>query len=161
MADERIHREDPERTGPQRSWNEGADGANSGPAGDWQKTIENSVRLGYELIDSQIREGRKMAEQFGGSFLGGDVTPGADGMRSAADTMARTFTDMTSRWFEVMTGAMSGTPGTNGWPDFGRGGDSSSETKPLTVEIASSSRVRLTLEFELTGYPLDASDLCM
>ena len=107
MEDQRMHREEPERTGPNRSWT-GVDGG-PGSANDWQDAIENSVRLGYELIDSQIREGRRVAEQFGGSFFGNGSNNGADDMRSTADSMARSFADLTTRWFEVMSGAMGRT----------------------------------------------------
>ena len=149
MEDERIHRDDPERTGPHRNWNEGAatGGGSAGPTGDWQQAIENSVRMGYELIDSQIREGRKMAEQFGGSFLGNNAGPGADNMRSAADTMAQSFADLTTRWLETLTGAMAGgTPFNNGRP--AENGQVSSETAPMGVEVVSNIRFRLSIEFE-------------
>lgn len=151
MEDDRIHREDPERSAPRRNWTDGHGPAwdgGSGAGNDWQQAIENSVRLGYELIDSQIREGRRMAEQFGGSFFGTGANTGTDNMRSTADGMARSFVDLTTRWFEAMSGAMAGKPFDSGWPANGQNGDVASGTVPLNVEVASEVHVRLSLDFE-------------
>ena len=114
---QRLHRDDPERTNPIRhwsklyrqddSWGAQASPASSSPtqAASPNKTTDDAVsqgvKLGYQVIEEHIRQGQRIAQQFNTrsynlSNVGNDV-------RELAERLVRDSTNLLSLWFNLMT----------------------------------------------------------
>ena len=99
MTKSRLHRDDPLRTEPIRDWeqlfrkpdtaeslhpdnvngSEEAQGENSANGRSWDDAVSNAVDLGYRIIEDQIIQGKRAAEQISeranpSTSVGGDVT---------------------------------------------------------------------------------------
>ncbi len=163
-----MRREDPDRDAPRRSWFEGFDrqqqtsngqsqaGGDANPAAGWQNAVEQGVRMGYEVIDAQIKEGRRVAEQLSGQVSSGAGAYGSDSIRGMTDGFFRSFADLTTRWLEVMsasTGAATGagtttSPSHQGGQPSQNGTESttSSSTVPVSIEVDSKRPITVTLD---------------
>lgn len=173
---ERLRREDPERTEPFRDWSNLYRPADSWPFRDppeapeakedesWSDVATEGVRLGYQVIEEQIRQGQRVAEQlsdasYGPAAMGGDV-------RETAERVIRYSADLVALWFDFLNSTMangdvlrafaaswqapaSGSPAT---PPAGAGAN----TTPVSIEICSSRPVRVTLDLKTSaaGRPL-------
>ena len=184
MSDrERIHREDSPRTGPNRNWpnrswfgsvdrTTPAAGENGGPGGateDWQSAVEQGVRLGYEVIDAQIREGRRVAEQINGQFYG---VSAPDGARDLTDRYFRTYTDLAARWLDLMSAMTNGATAQNGQngstangapqTDGTRAETGTAEAGPVAIEVDSQRPIKVTLDLHpgATSLRLGSQPLC-
>ncbi len=112
--------------------------------------------MGYEVIDAQIKEGRRVAEQLSGQVSSGAGAYGSDSIRGMTDGFFRSFADLTTRWLEVMsasTGSATGA-GTNASPNHhggqpsqkGAESSTSSSTVPVAIEVDSKRPVTVTLD---------------
>jgi hypothetical protein len=70
--DERQHRPDPARDGPNRSYSDYA--RRHGPGGR-EDAVSQGVRLGYSVLEEQMREGRRLAERLRGGMRPGAAAP--------------------------------------------------------------------------------------
>jgi hypothetical protein len=113
----RFRREDPERVDPIRAWEtlfrsddsrpQAAAADESPSAGEktdektsWDDIATRAVRRGYEVIEEQINEGRRIAEKFRG--YSDDVRKGSDDTTRLIERSLRFYTDVGSLWFELM-----------------------------------------------------------
>ncbi len=121
MSDgERLRRDDPARTGPIRNWStlyresnswnvaesNGAAPATGDPAtGSCEDTVAYGVELGYRVIQEQIRQGQRIAEQIGSqSYTSGAM---AGDLREIADRMWRYLSDLGGLWVDFLTSLAS------------------------------------------------------
>lgn len=164
MSDrERLRRDDPERDQPQRSWFDAfgaAPGGGDGDAGgarpggigsDWQRVVEQGVRIGYEVIDAQIREGRRVAEQVNARIYGAGTS--TDGARAFTDGLFRTYADLASRWLDMMAavaGGVSASAGNgtarSGPADHAGAAPARQGTEPVAIEVDSKRPITVTLD---------------
>lgn len=185
---ERLRREDPERTGPHRDWTaiprssaartevRTEVGSNVGEPADGRfgDAVTHGVRLGYRVVEEQIRQGRRAAEQMSRASYGPAAM--SDDFREATERMWRYYSDLGRLWFDFVT---SFTPGGNRSPDwFGgmpRGADSwpgsndpwrrgfPADAEPdadrgasaVSVQVASRRPVRVTLDLHPGAQGLD------
>ncbi len=118
MSDQqRLRRENPERTTPIRHWSKlyrqddswGAYAPHSQaspsqaapPNGATSDAVSQGVKLGYQVIEEHIRQGQRIAQQFNSrsynlSNVGNDV-------RELAERLVRDSTNLLSLWFNLMT----------------------------------------------------------
>lgn len=114
---QRLRRDDPERTSPIRhwsklyrqddSWGSHASSANAPPT---QATPPNSatndavsqgVKIGYQVIEEHIRQGQRIAQQFNSrSYNLGSV---GNDVRELTERLVRDSTNLLSLWFNLMT----------------------------------------------------------
>jgi len=160
---ERLRREDPIRSGPYRSWGtlvrppapgDAARGpwtgesADAGPSGAWSDVVSRGVELGYRVLEEQLRQGQRVAEQiatqsYGPSAISSDTQEiGERLLRSSADALAL--------WFELVTTAFGrGQPfrlfGPDPRPAAGTTGLPKSR---ISVEVASVRPARVTVDLE-------------
>jgi len=109
---ERLRRDDPERTRPIRSWfnlyrrsdswdlrDPGASAA--GVADSWNEVVAHGVDLGYRVIEEQIAQGRRVAEQVGRRSY--DSNAMGNDFREVNERMGRYYGDLMGLWLEFMT----------------------------------------------------------
>lgn len=118
MSDQqRLRRENPERTTPIRHWSklyrqDDSWGAHAPPSqaspsqaappnGATSEAVSQGVKLGYQVIEEHIRQGQRIAQQFNSrsynlSHVGNEV-------RELADRLVRDSTNLLSLWFNLMT----------------------------------------------------------
>ncbi|MDX1500796.1 MAG: hypothetical protein R3325_00425 [Thermoanaerobaculia bacterium] len=128
-----LLREDPLREGPIRSWwnllrgpqqpprpAAGSRGAGNGDGGagaeSFSDAVDRGVRLGYEVIDDQIRQGQRVAEELNARNYG--VQSMNRDMQEIVTRSARYYMDMASLFMDFMTRLPSalGTPPGAGMP---------------------------------------------
>jgi len=161
MSDrERLHRDDPVRTSPYRDWSTlfrspgpgrdagaAAGDGGRGPMGDWGDVVSRGVELGYRVIDEQIKQGQRVAEQlasqsYGPSAMGSDTQEiGERFMRSSADALRLWFELLTALFGRDLFGAML--PGGQR-PDAG----TARAAGRIAVEVASVRPARVTLDLQ-------------
>lgn len=119
----RLHREDPKRTGPIRTWSTlyrrpdswGARDPSAGQPsadeatrhGSENKVVEHGVKLGYRVIEEYIRQGQRIAQQintqaYSPERLGNDV-------RKLTERIFRSSADLLSLWVELVN-SIAGNP---------------------------------------------------
>lgn len=159
MADDkRLHRKDPERTGPIRSFTErympGSDTrlqeeivANSAARGN---AAGEGVGLAYRIIDKHINDGRQSAETLNGQPY--NTRTAADRLQEVIERTLRSWSELLPLWLEAVTMAVTIEPPRmpstsppvmqNGENRDAGGGDGSSAiaiemiaTRPVTVSI--------------------------
>lgn len=169
---ERFRREDPERTEPHRHWSnlyrssesfdardapgaaESSDGAKQ--AESWSDVVSEGVRLGYRVIEEQMKQGQRVAEQisdpgYGPAAMSGDV-------REATERMIRYGGDLVALWIEFVNSTMA-----NGdfirslgasWQAAARGvavpfpADQGMAPTSISVDVCSIRPVRVTLDLK-------------
>ncbi len=171
----RVRREDPDREEPIRSWDtlfrseqDGAsragpdsarESADSAPRDrSWEQVANRAIERGYHVIEEQILQGQKIAEELRGRAYGMQ-SAGNDASRLVERTL-RFYADVGSLWFELVESmlrnpAMS-TSGLHGAPqdtartgpgDGAEGADSpGAGGRDLDIEVSSPLPVRVTLE---------------
>ena len=153
---ERLHRDDPVRSGPYRSWSTlfrsserdgGAPAGDRGPTSDWSDVVSRGVELGYRVIDEQIKQGQRVAEQiasqsYGPSAMGNDTQEiGERLMRASADALGI--------WFELLTTLFGRGDLLAPWMPGGRRPDAGmARPTRMAVEVASVRPSRVTLDLQ-------------
>jgi hypothetical protein len=159
---ERMRRDDPERTGPVRSWSklyhasdprEAADGAASADGAE-RDVVAQGVGLGYRVIEEQIRQGQRVAEQisaasYSPSAIGGD-------MREASERMVRYSADLLALWFDFVNSTMANGELMRNFsaslqgarPPAEATGPAAAASTSVAVELCSIRPVRVTLDLK-------------
>jgi hypothetical protein len=119
----RLKRDDPDRLDPIRSWEKlfkrdepaprpaespadgsGSEspphGATNGSNPSWDDIATRAVERGYQVIEEQINEGRRIAEQFRG--YSDNVVKANDDTTRLIERSLRFYTDVSYLWFELM-----------------------------------------------------------
>lgn len=113
---ERLRREDPARTGPIRNWStlyrrsdswdfpqgsgqpvSGGDGGKSASPSD---VVRHGVELGYRVIEEQIRQGQRIAEQL--NHRAYDSRAMGSDLREVADRAWRYYADLGALWVDFL-----------------------------------------------------------
>jgi hypothetical protein len=181
----RHRREDPVRTAPIRNWKTlfrrpdswGSDELDEGgeahtPSNgerSWDNVVSHSVQLGYKIIEEQIQQGRRVAEQvrersYGTGELGNDAS-------ELVERILHFYTDLGSLCFElietlahnrILNGEAFRGRGAKA-PGNGLGGshESASGQHSVSIEIVSGTPTQVTLNLNETpnGSLLAAHDL--
>jgi hypothetical protein len=144
---ERLRRQDPHRTGPIRRFStmfrpEGAQTSGSGgQSAPIQDEIGDAVRMGYSVIEEQIRQGQRAAEKLGGAASGfGSAT---NTVTDVANRLMRYTTDLAALHFDLMAIVLQPND-TNGGP--GSVAAAASGSARVTIEIESSRKNQVTLD---------------
>lgn len=169
--DERLRRADPERTGPLRSWSNLYRASDAGqprdpepppqpdkdaqPSESLSDVVAQGVGLGYRVIEEQIRQGQRVAEQiseaaYGPAAISSDV-------REASERVVRYSADLLALWFDFVNSTMAngdlmrnlaaswqGARPATGDPPAAQAARPTS----VAVEICSSRPVRVTLDLK-------------
>lgn len=123
MSDrERLRREDPVRTGPIRSWStlyrrpdswdypnaaaEPNPAADEAPRASWTDTVTYGVELGYRVIEEQIRQGQRVAEQLNDRTYGPRAM--SNDVREAAQRLLYFYADTGALWFDFFASLAGG-----------------------------------------------------
>lgn len=118
---ERLRRKDPERTEPLRrwstlyrapdSWNR-RDSQTASEAGrpdetadSWRDVVAEGVAVGYRVIEEQIRQGQRVAEQFSEASYGPAAMTGD--LREASERMVRYSADLVALWLDFVNATMA------------------------------------------------------
>jgi hypothetical protein len=190
MTKERLRKPDPDRAEPIRDWEQlfrhpeqhkgepngsgndnGKSGANGNNGHGWDDAVTHAVKLGYRIIEDQISQGKRVAEQLSentpaNQSVGGDVT---DFVRR----LLQFYTDIGATCFDFIDSlARSKEFNSNmrGWVDENLAGTSGNETPapanngehhniPVEVQCEHSARVSLQLTEEANGSRLGVPGL--
>jgi len=144
---QRLHRPDPERTMPNRRFStmfrRDADiDSNAGAAPEAASDeVGDAVRMGYSVIEEQIRQGQRAAEQITGApfGLGTAATSGKD----IANRLMRFTTDLAALHFDLM-GVLMQPSGLGGLA--GNGAPAQSSGSRVSIEIESKRKNKVTLD---------------
>jgi hypothetical protein len=146
---QRLRRPDPKRTAPKRQFStmfrrEGETaGAWTGPATGESDPISDAVRMGYSVIEDQIRQGKNTATKIWGSAPGIGRGAGLGTMTDIANRLLRFSTDLASLHFDLMTAVMH-SPQSKG---FAQGvAPTQSAGSRVIIEIESTRRNRVTVD---------------
>jgi len=164
MSDrERLHREDPVRTGPYRSWStlvrppapgEGGRGPWTGerpapgPSGDWSDVVSRGVELGYRVLEEQLQQGQRVAEQIATQSYGPSAM--ASATQEIGERLLRSSTDALALWFELLTTVFGRGEAFRPFaPDARRAASTTGLPKSrISVEVASVRPARVTMDLE-------------
>jgi hypothetical protein len=169
---QRLRREDPERTGPIRQWStlfrssetrssnmateqnhDTSDGAHKA-----DDVISRAVEIGYEVIEEQIRQGKRVAESL--TTARPDQANGAQsGGKELIERLLHFYTDLGSLCFELMESIIRNPGvgellrpqpnGTQAPPFAARAPNGSgSKTASVATEVSSVMPVRVTLSLD-------------
>lgn len=169
---ERFRRQDPDRTEPHRHWSnlyrspDSSDprdpagmpesGGGARQAESWSDVVSEGVRLGYRVIEEQMKQGQRVAEQVSDSAYGPTAMSGD--LREATERMFRYAGDLAALWIEFVNSAVANgdvlrslstswqaaASGAGGPFPTGQGAVPTS----LSVEVCSSRPVRVTLDLK-------------
>jgi len=173
----RVKREDPERVEPIRAWEtlfraeeaqpkpdvatSDSSAKNKSETGSWDEIASRAVRRGYEVIEEQINEGRKIAERVRG--YSDDVRKANDDSTRLIERSMRFYTDVGYLWFELMESLLRNqalrdglrpTNGTNGGDahaknDSGNGA-SGGQHNDVEIELISPYPTNVSLDLRST-----------
>lgn len=128
---------EPGSTGSSDNGHEG-NGHDGGPG--WSNAVGDGVTMGYRVIEEQIRQGQKVAEEIGSRFAG----PGAAGFGSAGfqpgdvqQRMWRSYWDLASLWWDFMGSMSRGQGFPAGFPGAPDGHEHTTEPATLAIEVES------------------------
>ena len=188
MTKERLRRTDPDRSEPIRDWEQlfrhpeqqppeingngqdkSGENGSDGPA--WDDAVTHAVKLGYRIIEDQISQGKRVAEQFSekprsNHSVGGDVS---DFIRR----LLQFYTDIGATCFDFMeslTRSKEFNDNIRGWVDEGLTGGAPIKANndatsgdhhniPVEVQCEHSVRVSLQLTEEAKGSRLGVPGL--
>ena len=126
---QRLHRKDPERTGPRRNgWSVfGQSATRASPesrreepareaawAGQWNDVVARSVELGYRVVEENIRRGREVAEQLRGHPTGAPTIPHS--LQQLSECTLRYAADLAAFWRDVVAAVAPGIDGNSSSP---------------------------------------------
>jgi hypothetical protein len=155
----RLHRRDPARTGPVRSFTDlyiprqrrgGRDTRTNGsPPQDGAESPGQGVGLAYQVIDKHINDGRRAAAMLNGQPY--NARTATDLLQEVIERTLRYSTELLPLWLEALTSAVriepprlpSASPGISGADDRDRGDGSTA----VAIEMISSRPV--TVSFDL------------
>jgi hypothetical protein len=152
---QRMRRDDPARTAPIRKFStllrsadeRPADRAAKSNSSEAQDTVAQAVRMGYSVVEEQIRRGRLAAQQVagGGSAFGAGMTGDASTM---IGRLLRHSTDLIALCFD-MAGSM--TPSTGNGTASVRGASASPDAAQergarINIEITSTRKNQVTVD---------------
>ena len=174
----RLHREDPQRTEPLRQWSTlyrspdswdprphpdtAADTAAdaSGAASDpdqrdtWHDVVAEGVAVGYRVIEEQIRQGQRVAEQLGDASYGPGAMSGD--VREATERMVRYSADLVALWLDFVNATFGNgdllRSLSAGWAP--NGGTPAAPPPPtvrapaVAIEVASRQPLRVSLDLQ-------------
>ena len=149
---ERLHRQDPARDGPNREFpryvrSHGL-GGRPQPGDD---PIAQGVKLGYSVLDEQMREGRRLAERLRGGIRPGATAPEFGPLIERALNIYRDMGSLAFAAAEALAGASSL-----------RGGKSEpapSQANPYAIEVKSSRRAHVKLDLRGSARALQVGPL--
>ncbi|MDX2169763.1 MAG: hypothetical protein SF182_22020 [Deltaproteobacteria bacterium] len=119
----RLHRPEPERTEPLRHWStlyrtseswnprdtggagDGAADAASPPSDAWSDVVADGVAVGYRVIEEQIRQGQRVAEQISGASYGPAAMSGD--VREASERLVRFSADLVALWMDFVNSTLA------------------------------------------------------
>jgi hypothetical protein len=102
---ERLHRQDPARDGPHREFSNYARSYGLGGRGD--DPVSQGVKLGYSVLDEQMREGRRLAERLRGGLRPGATAPEFGALIERALNIYRDMGALAFAAAEALAGASS------------------------------------------------------
>lgn len=113
--DKRLHRHDPERTGPVRSFTETyvsrpatrlreTTGANSAQSENAAQVQGQGIDLAYEVIDKHINDGRRTAAMLNGQPY--NTRAATDRLQEAIERTLRYSSELLPLWLEALTTAV-------------------------------------------------------
>jgi hypothetical protein len=160
----RLHRQDPARTGPLRSFSNlyrRSDTPNGRVTRDHRASTEQAnsvaggaplaegVELAYRVIERYVSEGRRTAEQFNSEPY--SLRSAADGSQELLQTILRLQTEMLPLWLDTMrsmlgadASPLSYAPGSR--PSAATNGAAKAGSAAVSIELISSRPVRVSLE---------------
>lgn len=180
---ERLRRKDPERTEPLRQWStlyrapDSWNGRDAQPGADperpdekadsWGDVVAEGVAVGYRVIEEQIRQGQRVAEQFSEASYGPAAMTGD--LREASERMVRYSADLVALWLDFVNSTMANgdllrslsatlQPGAAAPPSTA---EHDAATTGFAVEISSNRPVRVSVDLKTgtTGRALAAHAL--
>jgi hypothetical protein len=114
-----LRRDDPARTGPVRHWSNlyrrsdswdlrdgGAEPREGTGSASWSGVVAQGVDLGYRVIEEQIAQGRRVAEQLGSRSY--DASAMGDDFRQINERMWRYYADLGALWMEYAGSLLGG-----------------------------------------------------
>jgi hypothetical protein len=161
---ERMHRQDPARTGPLRSFSNlyrKPDASNGSVTRDDRAPAEQAssvagadplaqgVELAYRVIGRYVSEGRRTAEQFNSEPY--SLLSATDGVQELLDRMLRLQTEMVPLWLDAMRSMMGADASPASYaPGFRARASTNGAVKErsaaVSIELISSRPVRVSLE---------------
>ena len=185
---ERLRRENPERTEPLRHWSklyrdpdswnprdtgaapesEGAAEADPGAQPEsWNEVVAEGVSVAYRVIEEQMRQGQRVAEQISDASYGPTAITGD--LREAGERMVRYSADLVALWLDFVNSTMANGDLlrnlTASWQQAA-GAPSNpphhGSTASFAVEVCSSRPVRVCFDLKdgAAGRPLASHGLC-
>lgn len=134
---ERLHRQDPAREGPNRAFSSYARsygiGGRPEPGDD---PVAQGVKLGYSVLDEQMREGRRLAERLRGGIRPGATAPEFGALIERALNLYRDMGALAFAAVEAMAGASNPRAAK---PEPG-------PAAPYAIEVKSSRRANVKLD---------------
>lgn len=128
------------------------DGSGNGGAEDragWTDAIGDGVRMGYRVIEEQIRQGQRVAEQINDRFYqSGPGGMGAMGGPDITQKMWRSYWDLAAMWWDFMGSMTGGGTGFRGQPPGWGNGQSNDGYSGHPGEPAEGERLDLAIEVE-------------
>jgi hypothetical protein len=115
----RLHRPEPERTEPLRHWSNlyraseswqpnGTSDASHDAAPEpeaWSDVVADGVAVGYRVIEEQIRQGQRVAEQIGAASYGPAAMSGD--VREAGERLVRFSADLVALWMDFVNASLA------------------------------------------------------
>jgi hypothetical protein len=161
---ERIHRPDPVRTAPLRSFSnlyrrpdasnghvtrDDRDSAEQASTAAGRGPLADGVELAYRVIERYVSEGRRTAEQFNSQPY--SLLSAGDGVQELVERMIQLQTEMLPLWLDAMRSMMgadasaaSYAPGLR--PKAATNGAAKSSSSAVSIELISTRPVRVSLE---------------
>jgi hypothetical protein len=173
-----LHREDPQRTEPLRQWSTLYRSPDSGSAPDaagpppepeqgetWNDVVAEGVAVGYRVLEEQLRQGQRVAEQIGDASYGPAAMTGD--VREATERMVRYSADLVALWLDFVNATFGNgdllRAFSAGWPPAaGTAAPMPAAAPPaVSIEIASRRPLRVSLDLKpgATARPLAAHPL--
>jgi hypothetical protein len=180
MTKERLRRTDPPRTDPIRDWEQlfrrpdptasdvngagnGADAQQQNGANGhaWDDAVTHAVKLGYRIVEDQIDQGKRVAEQlsersYTSNSVGGDVS-------EFLRRLLQFYTDMGASCFEFidsLTRSSEFTDNVRDWVDEGLSGTAAADAgdagrqhahRQIAIDIQSDRPARVSLDVSDAG----------
>ena len=145
---QRLRREDPERTAPIRRFStmfrkdeQDNDKTRDGPSTKMQDDISDAVRMGYSVIEEQIRQGQRAAQQLGGMPSG--VGSATFGVNDIANRLLQYSTDLAALHFDLMATLLHPAAMSGAMPGAAPSQDSGAR---VMIEIESKRKNQVTLD---------------
>jgi hypothetical protein len=167
---QRLHRPEPERTEPLRHWSNlyraseswQPDGTSDAPHDNapgpdaWNDVVADGVAVGYRVIEEQIRQGQRVAEQIGAASYGPAAMSGD--MREAGERLVRFSADLVALWMDFVNTTLANGDLMRGmtaaWAPSGTAAAPPSAAPPagvVAVEVQSSRPLRVRVELKPGG----------